>query len=528
MKKYILTYLAFLSLFTSQAQLQNINISNSIYFDGEPYLAVNPANHNNMVIAWMGLTVTSGIKISIKTKASFDGGLTWGSLNVKPHMSSTWGSADVSMAFRKDGTLFLSYIDYNASKDSGGVFITKSTNGGVSWSTPVKIIDIHEDITKKPLDRPWLVVDNSKTASKGMLYITTKPAPWVPAPCRPYMKLSADSGATWSSFRLIDTTNYLVGNLIQAPMAADAVTADGAFCAVYPSYVASQSPFAKFYLAKSYNRAASFQYTTVITNPTPLTDTNFKAGYRLAANPANAQQMTAAFIDNRNGDPDVFVTCTNDGGLNWSIPLRVNNDGLSNGKAQDMPWADYNDAGDLLVTWRDRRNGSGTGFQQPFETYAAVSHNNGASFLNNVNLCTVLTPFDTILAQKGNDFMGCKLVGDTICATWSDMRTGKLNVFFAKTLDTASTGVIRVNTEEIDYLQVFPNPAKDNFTIKNNLSGQKDVQLILFDEYGKKILEKQNPSATEIISCKNYPAGVYYAKLILGDYGFVKKVMVIK
>src|SRR5205823_3561227 len=104
------------------------------------------------------------------------------------------------------------------------------------------------------------------------------------------------------------------------------------------------------------------------------------------------------------------------------------------------------------------------------------------------------------LAQKGNDFMGCKLVGDTICATWGDMRTGKLNVFFAKTLDTASTGIIQVNAEEIDYLQVFPNPAKDNFTIKNNLSGQKNVQLIIFDEHGRKILEKQNPGTTEIIS----------------------------
>src|ERR1700751_2523099 len=158
MKKIFLLLLTCACLFNLAAQVQNINISNSFYFDGEPYLAVNPANHKNMVIAWMGLTITSGVKISIKTKASFDGGLTWGSLNVKPHMSSTWGSADVSMAFRKDGTLFLSYIDYNAAKDSGGVFITKSTNGGVAWSTPVKVIDLHEDPTKKPLDRPWLVV----------------------------------------------------------------------------------------------------------------------------------------------------------------------------------------------------------------------------------------------------------------------------------------------------------------------------------------------------------------------------------
>ncbi|MGZ3904128.1 MAG: T9SS type A sorting domain-containing protein [Bacteroidia bacterium] len=527
MKKNLLFILLLIGSFAN-AQLQNINISNSAAFDGEPYLAVNPANHKNMVIAWMGITITGGVKVSIKTKASFDGGATWGSLNVKPHMSSTWGSADVSMAFRKDGVLFLSYIDYNASKDSGGVFCTKSTNGGVTWSTPVKVIDLHEDAAKKPLDRPWLVVDNSNTANTGMLYITTKPAPWVAPPCRPYMKFSADSGQTWSTLRFVDTTNYLVGSLIQAPMAADAVTADGAFCAVYPSYVASQSVYPKFYLAKSYNRSASFQYTTVITNPTSINDTNYKAGYRLAANPANAQQMAIAFDDGRNGDPDIFVTATNDGGATWSTPTRVNNDALGNGVGQDMPWADYNDTGDLLVTWRDRRNGSGTGFQQPFETFAAVSHNNGNSFANNVNLCTVLTPFDTILAQKGNDFMGCKLVGDTICATWGDMRTGKLNVFFAKTLDTASVGIVKINPEETDYLQVFPNPARDNFIVSNSLKGTKGLTLTIYDGTGKKVSEKNDPSENETASCKNYPAGIYYVKLQTGEYSFLKKLIVEK
>ena len=529
MKRKLLSLFAmFLLVNASFAQLQNINISGSIYFDGEPYLAVNPANHKNLVIAWMGVTISGGVKVSIKTKASFDGGLTWGSLNVKPHMSSTFGSADVSMAFRKDGVLFLSYIDYNAAKDSGAVYIVSSSNGGVVWTSPKKVFDLKEDQAKKPIDRPWLVVDNSNTANKGMLYVTSKPAPWVAAPCRPYLKVSGDSGQTWGAYRFIDTTNFLVGSQIQQPMAADAVTADGAFCAVYPSYVSSQSVFGKYYLAKSYNRAASFNYTSVLTNPTPLSDTNYKSGYRLTTNPNNAQQMAFVFLDNRNGDPDVFVTSSNDGGQTWSNPLRVNNDATSNGKAQDMPWADYNDNGDLLVTWRDRRNGSGTGFQQPFETFAAVSHNNATSFTGNVNLCTVLTPFDTILAQKGNDFMCCKLISDTICATWGDMRTGKLNIFFSKTLDSLSTGIIKVNTEEAELMQVFPNPVKDYFTVKHSLKNEKNVILFIFDSSGKQVFELKNPTETERINMKFLSAGNYYVRLQIDGYAETKKISVVK
>lgn len=521
--------MATLVLLSGQAQLQNINISNTTLAEGEPYLAVNPTNHKNMVIAWMGVTFTGGVRVSIKTKASFDGGQTWASYHVKPHMSSTWSSADVSMAFRSDGKLFLSYIDYNAGVDSGGVFVISSPDGGITWGTPVKAIDQQEDPQKKPLDRPWLVVDNSNTSNKGMMYLTTKPAPWVSAPNRPYMKSSADSGQTWSAFRFVDTANYLVGNFIQAPMAANAVTADGAFCAVYPSYVFTQSPYTQFFIAKSYNRAASFQYTTVVSNPTPVSDTNLKAGYCLRANPANAQQLAAAFIDNRNGDPDVFVTSTNDGGQTWSTPARVNKDALANGKAQDMVWCDYNDNGDLLVTWRDRRSGSGTGFyQQPFEAYAAVSHNNGATFVNNIDLSTVLAPFDSALANKGNDFMCCKLVSDTVCATWSDYRTGKMNVFFAKTVDTTSTGIIEVNPEEREFLEVFPNPATDKVVVNIESGNYKNCTLVLLDATGKKVFEKASPASSETILCRNLPSGVYYAQLFVDHFTFVKKFIVNK
>lgn len=512
----------------ASAQLQNTNISNSVLFEGEPYLAVNPVDSRNMVIAWMGVTVTNGVRIGIKSKATFDGGQTWGNYHVKPHMSSTWNSADVSMAFRQDGLLYLTYIDYNAAADSGAVFIVNSPDGGISWGAPVKVVDLYEDQPKKPVDRPWLAVDNSGTANQGMLYVTTKPAPWVPAPCRPYMKASADSGMTWGTLRFVDTANYLVGNLIQAPMAANAVTADGAFCAVYPSYVPSQSVFPEFYLAKSYNRAASFQYTTVLTNPTPVADTNFKLGYRLVANPANALQMAFVYPDNSYGDPDVLITRTSDGGQTWSTPVRVNNDPAGNGKAQDMVWADYNEQGDLLVTWRDRRNGSGTGFyNQPFETYAAVSHDNGATFAGNLNLCTTLTPFDSALADLGNDFLCCKLVDDTICATWSDYRSGKLNVYFARLTDTTAVSIVQVNAGEVSWLQVYPSPAKDYFTIETKGTDGLAI-LSVTDAEGKVFYEKRPPASKQQVNCEGWPSGVYQASITVNRMRFATRFIVNK
>src|SRR5437764_7511620 len=100
MKKPLLILLCLFLFKLSSAQISNINISNGVTFDGEPFLAVNPANPQNMVIAWMGLTALPTVRISIKSKVSFDGGATWLPLHIQPHLSNNTTSADVSMCFR--------------------------------------------------------------------------------------------------------------------------------------------------------------------------------------------------------------------------------------------------------------------------------------------------------------------------------------------------------------------------------------------------------------------------------------------
>jgi hypothetical protein len=517
MKRLFLIVLTFLFQL-SFAQIQNINISQANIFDGEPFLAVNPANEQNMVIAWMGVTLTPTVRISIKTKTSFDGGATWSNLHTQPHLSNNTTSADVSLCFRNDGTLYISYIDSRQSPDSGVIYVANSTDGGINWSTPTEAWNLLEDTAELPIDRPWMVCDNSSTANYGMLFMTTKPVPWESTPNRPYFKSSSDGGLTWSSYRYVDTTGYLVGSLIQAPMAAVATTTDGAVCAAYPSFLFSQSTYPKIYMAKSYDRGNHFDYYDVLTNPVSPNDTNLKLGYCLAANPGNQNDLAIAYAGGQNGDADIFVVSTSDGGESWTLPVRVNDDAIGNGKHQDMVWASYNAAGRLVVTWRDRRNGTGTGFQQPCDTYASLSVDNGASFTTNFRLSTVSAPFDSVLYQDGNDFMSCQLVGDSICTAWGDVRTGKLNIFYAKASDSAgvSAGIVQVASEELP-LSVFPNPANREVNIYLPFS-TKEALLVITDADGKKVFEKQPPELIELIDCKNFASGKYYIIFTAEEY----------
>lgn len=51
-KTFISCFLMVFLSFNSEGQT-NINISNTNLFGGEPYLAVNPTNNQNLVAAWM-------------------------------------------------------------------------------------------------------------------------------------------------------------------------------------------------------------------------------------------------------------------------------------------------------------------------------------------------------------------------------------------------------------------------------------------------------------------------------------------
>ena len=515
MKKLLFLFLLLAGDRGSFAQAVNTNISNESFFGGEPYIAINPNNNQNLVVAWMSIQFSSGsFRVAIKTRASFDGGRTWGAPGLLPHFGTAYGSADVSMAFGKNGTLYLAYIDYRQSPDSGGIYVSRSTNGGSSWDTPSKAFDMYDDPNKRPIDRPWLVVDNSSTSNAGTLYITTKPAPWIPAPNRNYFKVSSDGGFTWTAIANVDGGTHLVGNYIAAPMAAPSTTVNGNFLAAYPSYVPSQHLLPTFYLAKSIDKGQNFSYTTMIADTVQKLDSNLKGGYRLIASPADSNRMAFITPQAKNGDADVFALHSNDGGISWSSRTRVNDDATGNGKDQDLVWADYNEQGKLIVTWRDRRNAATNGFwNADYDFYYATSTDNGQSFSPNQLLTGQLIPFDSLTAENGNDFMSCVYTGDTLCTAWGDTRNGKMNIYFSKTVVSTNTGIgfSQLDGEE-SLFSVFPNPVINqlNVQVDQKLIGK---QLAVYDTEGKRVYTQTLSNRNVQLKTSQWTSGFYVLKI---------------
>lgn len=517
--------LSFLINFNVNAQ--DLEISNGEVFDGEPYLAINPSNSEHIIIAWMGHVLLN--KLSIKSKVSFDGGATWSVESVIPHEFTGATSADPSIDFDNSGNAFLCYVDYNVLSDLGAVFIRKSTNGGLSWGQPVEVINIDDDGVNKPADRPWMKIDRSSGATSGNIYITTMPPAvfgFIPPPYHPYFIRSTNGGNSFEPWKYLDATNWQAGSWIPQPAPFPTVSPDGKFHAVYPSLVFAQSADARYFMASTSDGGNSFTHSLIVAQDTStvVRDQDAKKGYPLIADPSDADHLVFFSLLNIHGDADVFMWETFNGGQSWSNSIRINDDPISNNRMQDLIWADFDLDGDLIVTWRDRRNGMDGSYAADSEIWGAVRSADSTNFSANFRLSDTNAPFDSALTSGGNDFMSVKLVNDTIYSAWGDTRSGSVSIWFKKiSIDGTIVSIKQVSSTEPIEVDIYPNPSISSITI----NGDELLKVVALNEKGEVVSSQESlMTSNEIsISLSHLPDGIYYLQITSRKGSITNKVV---
>lgn len=500
---------------------QNQNVSGGFLFEGEPYLSINPNNDQHLVVAWMGYEFPANI--AIKTKVSLDGGDTWSSASIVEHESESYSSADPCLQFDHLGNVFLSYIDYNRiTRDSGAVYLRKSSDGGLNWEEAVEVINMQFDADRLPIDRPWMSIDKSGGINEGNIYITTMNAQGASLPFHPHVMVSNNGGNSFEVPRYLDTTSWLSGDLIPQPMPTNTVSSSGMFHAVYPSYVFSQNFLPQYILASSINGGISFNYQSILQSTNLFADSLAKKGYLLIADPSNQNHLAFLYLANQFGDGDVYFIETFDEGINWTVPLRINDDAAGNDKMQDLVWADFDEDGDLIVAWRDRRNASGSTYETESEIWAAYRHKDSLSFGPNFSITDQLVSYDSILAESGNDFMCVKLRNDTLYAVWGDVRTGVLNIWFQRmSIDGAITSIKKIVSEEQANMYIYPNPTSN----KIFLHGENIQSLQIFDGQGTLVYQSNNVGHTNVLNIEHFNSGTYYVVIYSGNNKFQSTVV---
>ena len=94
---------------------------------------------------------------------------------------------------------------------------------------------------------------------------------------------------------------------------------------------------------------------------------------------------------NNNDMADVFFVSSTNGGVNWTVPVRVNTDATAND--QWMPvLAVKPDGTQLFMAWYDRRNDTNNSFMDVFGCFATIATNGAVSFGSNFKISTVSFP----------------------------------------------------------------------------------------------------------------------------------------
>jgi hypothetical protein len=332
----------------------------------ETTISINPQNPRNVVASFYNKNLKYPF-ITDFTYTSFDGGKTW-----KEVPNSNPGKriqGDDAVAFGNDGIVYHSFLsffgswDNNKVKQYSGIYVSSSTDGGLTWGQRSVVVD-HINTSAPMEDKPYVAVDNSSSSPyKNNVYIAwthfQKYGSKNPADSSQiYFSRSIDSGKTFSTpIRISDTGGDCLDSSNTVEGAITTVSPDGKVYVVWAGpkglvFTESKDGGRTF----SPNKVIGFVYHgwdlpvpgIFRANGMPVTKVDLSNGKYKGTIYVN-------WVDDRFGDPDVFVKYSRDEGKSWSNPVRVNNDKVNNGKYQFFTWMAVDPVdGSVNVVFYDR------------------------------------------------------------------------------------------------------------------------------------------------------------------------------
>jgi hypothetical protein len=227
-------------------------------------------------------------------------------------------------------------------------------------------------------------------------------------------------------------------------------------------------------------------------------------------------------------DHDVKVLRSTNGGLNWSTPIRVNDDAA--GREQFLSWMAIDQVtGFLYTVFYDRRNYT----DNNTDVYMARSTNGGTTWINERISASPFLPGSSTFF---GDYIGISAYNGRVRPMWMRLVGGALSVWTA--IIDIPVGVEPVKNEIPNTFalhQNYPNPfnptTKIRFEIPKQAEGE--VSLKVYDLLGKEVASLVNGNLNagnyEINwDAAEYSSGVYFYTLRASTYTETKRMVITK
>jgi len=404
-----------------------------------------------------------------------DNGTTWSTATVAPNPGSLadknhmW--IDNKLTSPYEGNLYVAWTDFGGTDDTH-IKISRSTDDGVTWSTPLKLSGaINAGSHNQGV--------NIQTGPAGQVYVAWAVYDsWPSDESAIGFAKSTDGGATFgaasrviSNIRGIRTTAVLKNHRVNS----------------FPCMAVDIS-----------NGSFSGNIYIVWTN-------------------------TGVPGTNTGTNKSVYLIRSSDGGTTWSTPVRINQGTFADGKEAYFPWISCDpETGVLTAVFYDDRNVSST----QCEVYSAYSVDGGLTWTDFVVSDVAFTPapISGLASLYMGDYLGITSKGGKVYPCWTDNRSGVamtyvspyelgLNANFTASATTICKGSTVTYTDvstgpPSTWTWSFPGGTPSTYVgqtppaIAYNTAGTYDVSLTVTDATGTDTEMKSG-----FITVKNVMAG---------------------
>ncbi len=369
-----------------------VNDDNGNANQSEVTLATGPGGL--AIAGWMDSRAERSCAFSV-TK---DGGLTW-SKNVAINNASGSFVGDPAATIDAGGTIYAVCQEYVDVGNTGNIRMMTSTNQGATWSE-VRTIGAAPD-------KPWL----GGGSVEGTVFVS-----WLGNPGG--IKRSLDRGVTWQPTQSL-------GSIIHGTAIVTSTTG-----LVHVPYNLDSNDNQLRYLRSSDGGATWEKARDLVADMGAFCFECSPRQHPIVGAASDPTGKTVAItwtsrMPGGEGDDDVWLLYSKDGGATWSAPLRVNDNTAKSRQMQS--WVAVDRCGRVHVAWTDLRNGQN-------EVWYARSVDPTQGFEPNLQ---VTDGRGSANADFLGDYKGLVVQGSDVLVVWQDTRKDSGDIYFARAAGAA-------------------------------------------------------------------------------------------
>jgi photosystem II stability/assembly factor-like uncharacterized protein len=413
----------------------------------EPQVDVNPTNSLNIVGAWQQDRWTDGGANSLIAGVSMDGGATWTQVPI-PGITRCGGGGEYERAtdpwvsFAPNGDVYFMSQTFNSSNATNAQLVSKSTDGGLTWSDPITLIrdtdaTVLNDkvaLTADPTNEKlaysvWtrLVFPNERASAAAGERALGYRGPT-------YFARTTDGGQSWEPARKIYDPGQVNQTIANQIVVLPNGTLVNVFDLIYNFKNTNKVRGHNVAVMRSTDKGVTWSSPTIVSKLEQVQVTDPDTGQLvrtgdIVPDVAVDRQSGALYLvwqDARFSGGDhagIAFSKSTDGGRTWSDPVQINQVPSVSAFTATVHVADD---GTIGVSYYDFRNNTTT---QPLDTdyWLVHSHDRGATWSEN----HIAGPFDMKSAPDSpgrgffvGDYEGLTAIGDSFVPFFVQANSG--------------------------------------------------------------------------------------------------------